>query len=192
MTDHYVTDAKHLLSTTQRGIAALEALGHAWIREDQAATFPTASGDTPTSGGGTSDPTVKVATSEVDRYRDRDHIGRTLVRLVGMVEAEVSKLEPRHTGGPCDCCESETATHGRRDDGAPAECWGCWTFRRKMGFRCDDAIHEGRPTTNMCQCPAECCPGGCPDVADEKRKVTGYSDRCARRMAGDRRALRAS
>ena len=25
MTDHYVTDGKHLLSTTQRGIAALEA-----------------------------------------------------------------------------------------------------------------------------------------------------------------------
>ena len=24
MTDHYVTDGKHLLSTTQRGIAALE------------------------------------------------------------------------------------------------------------------------------------------------------------------------
>ena len=49
MTDHYVTDGKHLLSTTQRGIAALEALGHAWLREDQFATFPTASGDTPTS-----------------------------------------------------------------------------------------------------------------------------------------------
>ena len=192
MTDHYVTDGKHLLSTTQRGIAALEALGHAWIREDQFATFPTAPGDTPTSGGGTSDPTHKVAMSETDRYRDRDRIGRLLVSLVANLERHVENLSPRHTGGPCDCCQQATATHGRRRDGAPAECWACWTFRRKMGFRCDDAIHDDRPKATMCSCPSECCPGGCPDVASEMRTVTGYSDRCARRMADDRRSLRAS
>jgi len=191
VTDHYVTDGKHLLSTTQRGIAALEALGHAWIREDQFATFPTASGDTPTSGGGTSDPTHKVAMSETDRYKDRDRIGRALVRLVAQVEAEVARLRPRHTGGPCDCCETETATHGRRRDGSPAECWGCWTFRRREGFRCGEDVHEGRPKVRMCACPSECCEV-CPDTASETRTLSGLSDRCARRMSGDRRSLRAS
>ena len=161
MTDHYVTDARHLLSTAERGIAAIEALGHAWIREDQFATFPSSTGDTPTSGGGTSDPTQKVAMSESDRYRERDRIGRALVRLVGQVEAEVARLQPRHTGGACDCCGSETATHGERRDGSPAECWACWRFRREHGFHCGPEVHKDRPKSRMCEC--ECC-----DPCDQK------------------------
>ena len=195
----YITDRQHLLKVAESGIAAIEELAHAWLAEDQTACAPRASGGGgPISGGGTSDPVEAIASGrdpgpdwdglprppvDTDKYRDRDRIGSQLLALVGKLSEMAEAQKPRHTGGPCACCGKETATHGRGHDGRPVECWACWAFRRKMGFRCEDDIHDERPSTSMCECPDWCCEV-CPDRSAEGRRV---SDRCAQRMSRKRR-----
>jgi hypothetical protein len=180
----YVTDRQHAVRVATDGIAALEALTKLWLKEDELACAPGSTGDTPTSGGGTSDPTEATATREQDRYRSRDVIGRKLLKVVGELEDAVRQRQPRRAGGVCSCCDTETATHGEGKDGRPKDCWACWRFRRDNGFHCDAAIHQERPKTNLCACGPECC-YACPDKPSEGRTV---SERCKKRLQRARRA----
>jgi hypothetical protein len=164
----FVTDRRHAVQVAENGIAAIEALTKLWLREDEMACSPGSNGDTPTSGGGPSDPTLQTATREQDRYRSRDVIGRKLLKVVGELEDAVRQRQPRKAGGTCTCCDQETATHGEGHDGRPVECWGCWTFRRKMGYHCDAEIHKDRPKSRMCEC--ECC-DPCVNKAAENRTL---------------------
>lgn len=189
----YITDRDHLLKVAEDGIAAVEALAHAWIAEDQAACAPRSRGfDGPTTGGGTSDTTLAIATGrDVDdhaavprvdttKYTDRDRLGSQLLAMVGRLKEMAGDLEPRKAGGDCACCgERGTATHGRDHRGRPTDCWSCWQFLRRMGYRCDVEVHEGRPEPlRFCACPVDCCED-CHDRAAEGRRV---SERCKKRM----------
>lgn len=189
--DHYITDRAHAVIVAEKAIAAIEGLTKAWMREDRKACSPRSTGDTPTSGGAPSNPTGNIALNNDDgavdmrKYQHRDDLGRRLMSIKDAAESAVKRLEPRKAGGPCVCCDVETATHGFNDDGDPVECWACWTFRRKMGYHCGDDIHEGRPRKLLCECPPWCCGGGCADAPAEGRQ---YSHRCRKRMTPARQA----
>lgn len=176
----FITDRNHLLSLTTEGIEALEQLAKAWLDEDQAACAPRSGATVPVSGGSMSDPTGRTVLESADRYADRDRLGRELYQLVGRVKQAWQRRQPRHTGGPCACCNNETATHGHTDEGRPAECFLCWQYRRKHGYHCDDTVHQLRPDVRMCECPPSCC-DPCPDRVGSSR--ASLSDRCAMRKS---------
>lgn len=164
-----ITDRYHLARRTQAGIAALLDLQDAWIEEDAAACAPRSTADGPT-GTGTSDPTLTLADTP-DRYRHRDHLGNGIARAILQLEQLIEAHKPRNTGGPCQCCKRDTATHGRDNQGRPTDCHRCWTYLRREGFRCNDEIHTGRSYVRMCECPTECCEV-CPDRTEDGRALS--------------------
>lgn len=188
----YITDRDHLAKVIQAGLGALLELQDAWLEEDRAACAPRSGPAVAVSGGGTSAPTETAATGpdhldprdpgvprvDMAKYRHRDRLGSRILTAVQRLEDMVRERKPRQAGGPCSCCELETATHGRDSQGRPTDCWACWTFLRRMGRRCTDDIHEGRGRVRMCECPPECC-DVCPDRAAEQRSM---SERCRKRM----------
>ena len=184
----FITDRKHCVSIAEDAINAIEAIAKAWLREDELACSPRSPGGTPTSGGSHSDTTRSIATGrgegmvDQERYRDRDRIGNKLLALKATAEAEVAKHRPRHTGGACSCCETETATHGVNHEGRPAMCFGCWRFLKEHNMRCGPAVHDGRPKVRMCECGPRCCEV-CPDRAADGRTV---SERCKKRIQRDK------
>jgi len=176
----FITDRKHLLSLSLEGIQAIEYLAKAWLAEDEAAHTPLSGVAVPVSGGGISDPTGRAALDDTDRYAARDRLGKELYGLIDRLKQARKRREPRAPGGPCSCCDRDTATHGQRDDGTPADCFPCWRYRRKHGYRCTDDVHQLRPDVRMCECPPQCC-DPCPDRVAPSR--TTLSDRCAQRKA---------
>lgn len=193
----HVTDRNHLSRVVLEGLAALVEIEQAWLAEDQAACAPRSNGSGgPISGGGTSDPVASIATGrdrdddtphppvDAAKYADRDRLGKALLTLVGRLKELVEERTPRRAGGPCGCCgERGTATHGRDHRGRPTDCWACWRFLKRMGYRCDAEVHQGRPEVRMCQCPPECC-----EVCDQRATDGPFSDRCAARIRQARSA----
>ncbi len=180
----YITDRRHLAKVTQQLLANVLDLQELWLEEDAGAHSPRASGDGP-SGNGTADPTGGIANDQ-HKTRDRDAVGGLIVRTSIAIKSELDRRQPRTPTDPCTCCHEIMATHGTL-------CWDCDRFARKMKFRCDDHVHDGRPKIRMCECPTliedpdgrrigGCC-DVCPDRAAEGRTV---SDRCRQRMHRDR------
>lgn len=177
MTQHHITDARHLSATTQRGIAALMDLDEAWRDEDAAACAPPANGQS-TRSNSAADQTGSIATVERNRYRDRDQLGRDILTAVNRLEEIRDRRKPRTPDGrACRCCNTRTATHGHDRHGKLILCWHCWRYQQHNGYPCDDELHALWPTTRMCECPPNCC-DVCPDQAEEGRRV---SRRCRQR-----------
>ena len=178
----FITDSKHLSRRIQDGLAALMELQDLWLDEDARACTPRSQSGTSVSGGGQADPTHKVAVSESARYQDRDRLGAAIHRAVETLERLVADRQPRQAGGDCSCCQVHTATHGTTEGSVPALCWYCWRYLRKHGVPCDHEVHKLRPEPpRLCECPEECCGGGCADHVSPSR--TKLSDRCAQRKS---------
>lgn len=169
-----ITDAKHLERVTAQLVTDIATLVGMWVDEEVGACAPRSSPDGP-SGGGPGDPTSSAAGHQA-KYRDRDQIGNLLLHLAAKAREAVGRREPREPHKPCGCCKREMATHGDN-------CWACDRFLHVMGRRCTDDVHDGRPRTRMCECPAWCCEV-CPDRAAEGRSV---SERCKRAMTRARK-----
>lgn len=91
-----ITDRDHLNQVVQRLMRDVVDVAEAWLREDADACAP-ASRDglaARTSGGLPGDPTAGMADSE-GRYRERDWIGRQLVRLRADTATAVARYRTR-------------------------------------------------------------------------------------------------
>ena len=172
-----ITDARHLDRVVRDLILYASRLTNAWMDEDAAACSPRSTGDGP-GGTGPGDPTPSIAGTDW-KFRHRDDIGRLLIHVTKKLGEEVEALTPRKPHEKCTCCHTEMATHGR-------SCWACKMYLKKMGHRCDDDIHDGRPKVRMCECPIWCC-DICPDRVGESR--TRLSDRCAKRVSRASRSV---
>lgn len=188
----YLTDRGHCVSVAEDAIRDLEQLAKAWLREDEYACAPTSSG-TPGVGSGTSNPTERVATGDgegmvdTSRYRDRDRLGRFLLREAERLHDELANWQPRSPTGPCATqgCNG-SATHGDR-------CFECWRWKRaNPGFEPTQMVDRetGRSLVDdwnaqrhvSCQCSTSCCPAGeCVDLVPPSKGR--MSQRCYQRQS---------
>lgn len=143
--------------TVQAILEAVLDLQQVWHEEDEGSVWRSSGGGAPVSGGGQSNPTMQIATTD-GRHRYRDAAERVLEDVRARLEREVARQRPKQTG-PCntDGCEGEglTSQSGR--------CDKCSTHWRRNGYAPPRKLvqdwNSRRP--RPCSCGPACCPDGC-------------------------------
>jgi hypothetical protein len=171
-----VTDPAHLNRLLTELATTAAQLARHWADEHAAAYAQTA-GDGGRSAPGPSDPTCSVALLP-RKHQHADRIGAAILRAHRTLGDALADVTPRTPTRDCRCCQREKATHGRDHNYESTDCWACWLYQKRMGYRCGDDIHDDRPRIRMCECSDTCC-DVCPDRAADGRTV---SERCRKRM----------